>query len=132
MRRPNKHHPRLGPAARRRHARIEQVRRGGARVRHVETLVRQRVRYRGLDRDVVQAAGLCAADRFPPKTALWVTPDRESGAGSASLFKGLPGEVKRCWPLGARWHGSLVYGAATWTTAEHQPSSERIHRGLHT
>ena len=61
MRRPNKHHPRLGPAARRRHARIEQVRRP---VEHVfGTLKRsygyQRVRYRGLpqyDRDVVQAA----------------------------------------------------------------------------
>ena len=56
MRRPNKHHPRLGPAARRRHARIEQVRRP---VEHVfGTLKRsygyQRVRYRGLARNTTE------------------------------------------------------------------------------
>jgi IS5 family transposase len=54
MRRPSKHHPRLSPAARRRHARIEAVRRP---VEHVSgTLNRtygyQRVRYRGLARNV--------------------------------------------------------------------------------
>ena len=72
MRRPNKHHPRLGPAARRRHARIEQVRRP---VEHVfGTLKRsygyQRVRYRGLARNTTEmwfkllAYNLRRADRL--------------------------------------------------------------------
>ena len=56
MRRPTKHQPRLGPTARRRHARIEQVRRP---VEHVfGTLKRsygyQRVRYRGLARNTTE------------------------------------------------------------------------------
>ena len=56
MRRPTKHQPRLGPAARRRHARIEEVRRP---VEHVfGTLKRsygyQRVRYRGLARNTIE------------------------------------------------------------------------------
>ena len=72
MRRPNKHHPRLGPTARRRHARIEQVRRP---VEHVfGTLKRsygyQRVRYRGLARNTTEmwfkllAYNLRRADRL--------------------------------------------------------------------
>ena len=56
MRRPTKHQPRLGPTARRRHARIEPVRRP---VEHVfGTLKRsygyQRVRYRGLARNTTE------------------------------------------------------------------------------
>ena len=72
MRRPSKHHPRLSPAARRRHARIEQVRRP---VEHVfGTLKRsygyQRVRYRGLARNTTEmwfkllAYNLRRADRL--------------------------------------------------------------------
>ena len=72
MRWPNKHHPRLGPTARRRHARIEQVRRP---VEHVfGTLKRsygyQRVRYRGLARNTTEmwfkllAYNLRRADRL--------------------------------------------------------------------
>ena len=72
MRRPSKHHPRLSPAARRRHARIEQVRRP---VEHVfGTLKRtygyQRVRYRGLARNatamwfMLLAYNLRRADRL--------------------------------------------------------------------
>ena len=72
MRRPSKHHPRLSPAARRRHARIERVRRP---VEHVfGTLKRsygyQRVRYRGLARNATEmwfkllAYNLRRADRL--------------------------------------------------------------------
>ena len=72
MRRPSKHHPRLSPAARRRHARIERVRRP---VEHVfGTLKRsygyQRVRYRGLARNTTEmwfkllAYNLRRADRL--------------------------------------------------------------------
>ena len=72
MRRPTKHQPRLGPAARRRHARIEPVRRP---VEHVfGTLKRsygyQRVRYRGLARNTTEmwfkllAYNLRRADRL--------------------------------------------------------------------
>ena len=72
MRRPSKHHPRLSPAARRRHARIEAVRRP---VEHVfGTLKRtygyQRVRYRGLARNatamwfMLLAYNLRRADRL--------------------------------------------------------------------
>ena len=72
MRRPTKHQPRLGPTARRRHARIEQVRRP---VEHVfGTLKRsygyQRVRYRGLARNTTEmwfkllAYNLRRADRL--------------------------------------------------------------------
>ncbi len=72
MRRPSKHHPQLSPAARRRHARIEQVRRP---VEHVfGTLKRtygyQRVRYRGLARNatamwfMLPAYNLRRADRL--------------------------------------------------------------------
>ena len=77
MRRPSKHHPRLSPAARRRHARIEQVRRP---VEHVfGTLKRtygyQRVRYRGLARNatamwfMLLAYNLRRADRLLAGTA---------------------------------------------------------------
>ena len=72
MRRPNKHHPRLGPTARRRHARIKQVRRPVEPV--VGTLKRsygyQRVRYRGLARNTTEmwfkllAYNLRRADRL--------------------------------------------------------------------
>ncbi len=76
MRRPSKHHPRLSPAARRRHARIERVRRP---VEHVfGTLKRsygyQRVRYRGLARNTTEmwfkllAYNLRRADRMLPDT----------------------------------------------------------------
>ena len=72
MRRPSKHHPQLSPAARRRHARIEAVRRP---VEHVfGTLKRtygyQRVRYRGLARNatamwfMLLAYNLRRADRL--------------------------------------------------------------------
>ena len=72
MRRPSQHHPRLSPAARRRHARIERVRRP---VEHVfGTLKRsygyQRVRYRGLARNATEmwfkllAYNLRRADRL--------------------------------------------------------------------
>ena len=72
MRRPSKHHPRLSPAARRRHARIERVRRP---VEHVfGTLKRsygyQRARYRGLARNATEmwfkllADNLRRADRL--------------------------------------------------------------------
>ena len=72
MRRPTKHQPRLGPTARRRHARIEQVRRP---VEHVfGTLKRsygyQRVRHRGLARNTTEmwfkllAYNLRRADRL--------------------------------------------------------------------
>ena len=72
MRRPSKHHPRLSPAARRRHTRIEQVRRP---VEHVfGTLKRtygyQRVRYCGLARNatamwfMLLAYNLRRADRL--------------------------------------------------------------------
>ena len=72
MRRPSKHHPRLSLAARRRHARIERVRRP---LEHVfGTLKRsygyQRVRYRGLARNATEmwfkllAYNLRRADRL--------------------------------------------------------------------
>ena len=73
MRRPNKHHPRLGPTARRRHARIEQVRRP---VEHVfGTLKRsygyQRVRYRGLARNTTEMWFGCWPTTCAARTACW-------------------------------------------------------------
>ena len=61
----NKHHPRLSPAARRRHARIERVRRPVAHL-HVETLLRlQRVRYRGVARNATEIGSVARLQPAP-------------------------------------------------------------------